>query len=48
MDFAAWEPIYKQILEDFGFDRAGDEEAARFISRRLQRITLPVYPNSKP
>ncbi len=35
MDFAAWEPIYKQILEDFGFDRAGDEEAALFLSRRL-------------
>ncbi len=35
MDFAAWEPIYERILEDFGFDRAGDEEAALFLSRRL-------------
>jgi uncharacterized Rossmann fold enzyme len=35
MDFAAWEPIYEQILEDFGFDRAGDEEAALFLSRML-------------
>jgi 2-amino-4-hydroxy-6-hydroxymethyldihydropteridine diphosphokinase len=35
MDFAAWEPIYEQILEDFDFDRAGDEEAARFLSQRL-------------
>ncbi len=35
MDFAAWEPIYKQILEDFGFDRTGDEEAALFLSRML-------------
>lgn len=34
-DFAAWEPIYEQILEDFGFDRAGDEEAARFLSCML-------------
>jgi len=34
-DFAAWEPIYERILEDFGFDRVGDEEAARFLSRML-------------
>ena len=34
-DFAAWEPIYERILEDFGFDREGDEEAARFLSRML-------------
>ncbi|MHC1754095.1 MAG: 6-hydroxymethylpterin diphosphokinase MptE-like protein [Methanosarcina sp.] len=37
MDFAAWEPIYERILEDFGFDRTGDEEAARFISHMLTR-----------
>ncbi|WP_332881696.1 hypothetical protein [Methanosarcina horonobensis] len=35
MDFAAWEPIYESILEDFGFDRSGDEEAACFLSRML-------------
>ncbi len=35
MDFAAWEPIYERILEDFGFDRKGDEEAARFLSLML-------------
>ena len=34
-DFAVWEPIYEEILEDFGFDRAGDEEAARILSRML-------------
>lgn len=34
-DFAAWEPIYEGILEDFGFDRAGDEEAARILSSML-------------
>ncbi|WP_440948531.1 6-hydroxymethylpterin diphosphokinase MptE-like protein [Methanosarcina sp. T3] len=34
-DFAAWEPIYERILEDFGFDRKGDEEAARFLSLML-------------
>ncbi len=37
MDFAAWEPIYERILEDFGFDRKGDEEAARFLSHMLTR-----------
>ncbi|AKB50374.1 6-hydroxymethyl-7,8-dihydropterin pyrophosphokinase [Methanosarcina barkeri str. Wiesmoor] len=35
MDFATWEPIYERILEDFGFDRAGDEKAAFFLSRML-------------
>ena len=34
-DFAAWEPIYEEILEDFGFDRESDEEAARILSRML-------------
>jgi len=34
-DFAAWEPIYERILEDFGFDRTGDEEAARLLSHML-------------
>ncbi|MDD3014773.1 MAG: DUF115 domain-containing protein, partial [Candidatus Gastranaerophilales bacterium] len=34
-DFAAWEPIYERILKDFGFDRTGDEEAARFLSLKL-------------
>jgi uncharacterized Rossmann fold enzyme len=35
MDFAVWEPIYKRILEDFGFDRRGDEKAALFLSNML-------------
>lgn len=35
MDFAAWEPIYEEILADFGFDRTGDEEAALVLSRML-------------
>ena len=34
-DFAVWEPIYERILEDFGFDREGDEEAALFLSHML-------------
>ncbi|HWQ47377.1 MAG TPA: 6-hydroxymethylpterin diphosphokinase MptE-like protein [Methanosarcina sp.] len=35
MDFATWEPIYERILEDFGFDRTGDEKAALFLSGML-------------
>lgn len=32
MRYSDWEPIYKEILKDFGFDRAEDEEAARVAS----------------
>jgi uncharacterized Rossmann fold enzyme len=43
MDFAAWEPIYERILEDFGFDRAGDEEAAQVLSLMLtEKNTVSV------
>ena len=35
MDFATWEPIYEEILEDLGFDREGDEKAARLLSGML-------------
>lgn len=35
MDFAVWEPVYEQILEDFGFNRIGDEKAALFLSHIL-------------
>jgi len=27
MDFSTWEPVYVQILREFGFDRRGDETA---------------------
>ncbi|ELY42343.1 6-hydroxymethylpterin diphosphokinase MptE-like protein [Natronorubrum sulfidifaciens] len=27
MEFDEWEPIYEAILDDFGYDRAGDERA---------------------
>lgn len=30
MDFVVLEPIYEQILEDFGFDLTGDEKATIF------------------
>ncbi|RLG34308.1 hypothetical protein DRN97_02765, partial [Methanosarcinales archaeon] len=28
MKYSAWEPIYEEILKDFGFEREKDEEAA--------------------
>ncbi len=36
MQFAAWEPQYHAILEDFGFSRARDEEAAKLLSELLR------------
>ncbi|MFA4877656.1 MAG: 6-hydroxymethylpterin diphosphokinase MptE-like protein [Methanoregula sp.] len=36
MEFTEWEPHYREILEYFGFDRAGDEEAARLLSTLLE------------
>lgn len=35
MDFKQWEPIYKEILLDFGWSRQKDEEAAIMLSRLL-------------
>ena len=31
MRFEEWEPIYLEILEEFGYSRAKDEEAARVL-----------------
>jgi len=31
MQFSEWEPVYKQILNDLGFDRASDEASARLL-----------------
>lgn len=35
MKFEEWEPIYKLILEDMGFDRTKDERAASLLSEML-------------
>jgi hypothetical protein len=40
MEFKDWEPHYCEILEYFGFDRAGDEEAARLLALLLPRDNL--------
>jgi len=36
MRFVDWEPIYLDILNDFGFSRKNDEEAARLLSWLLK------------
>ena len=36
MQFATWEPIYLQILQDFGFSSARDEEGAQLLAELLQ------------
>ncbi len=36
MDYEAWEPIYREILDDFGFSRVRDLEAAVLLSELLR------------
>lgn len=36
MDFEVWEPYYRQILLDFGFDPEADERSARILSDLLK------------
>ncbi|PKG32019.1 6-hydroxymethylpterin diphosphokinase MptE-like protein [Methanoregula sp.] len=40
MHYSEWEPHYREILEYFGFDRAGDEAAARILASLLDRDNL--------
>jgi uncharacterized Rossmann fold enzyme len=40
MDFDAWEPHYREILEYFGFDRTGDEDAAQLLATLLDHDNL--------
>jgi len=35
MRFEEWEPYYRQILQDFGYDRRKDEEAAQLLEGLL-------------
>jgi len=37
VDFEKWEPIYEEILDDFGFDRTRDERSARSLEAQLSR-----------
>jgi uncharacterized Rossmann fold enzyme len=40
MEFKDWEPHYCEILEYFGFDRAGDEKAAKVLASLMSRDNL--------
>ena len=35
MEFGLWEKYYKEILDDFGFSRRGDEESAKLLDEIL-------------
>jgi uncharacterized Rossmann fold enzyme len=38
MRFDTWEPLYLEILHDFGFSRDSDEEASRLLSDLLRSV----------
>jgi 2-amino-4-hydroxy-6-hydroxymethyldihydropteridine diphosphokinase len=42
MQFATWEPIYRSILEDFGFTLRRDEEAANLLRGLLKDSITPL------
>ena len=42
MDFDTWEPMYREILEYFGFSRDQDEEAA-YLPRHVLGIAYTQY-----
>ncbi len=42
MHFAAWEPIYLSIIEDFGFSARRDEEAADILRDLLKGRIAPL------
>lgn len=46
MDFSIWEPIYLQILQDFGFERKDDERAALILSHLIvENYDLQILHN---
>jgi uncharacterized Rossmann fold enzyme len=42
MHFETWEPLYQAILEDFGFSRRRDEEAAELLKDLLRERESPL------
>jgi uncharacterized Rossmann fold enzyme len=42
MQFEIWEPLYLAILDDFGFSRHRDEEAAELLRELLQGRVSPL------
>lgn len=44
MEFEQWEPVYEEILDAFGYGRAGDERARELLA---QLLSGPVYDYSE-
>lgn len=42
MQLSTWEPIYQQILDDFGFSRRRDEEAGQLLSDLLKGYSSQI------
>lgn len=42
LSFAEWEPIYEAILDDFGYDRGGDERARDLLAELVDRTIDPA------
>jgi len=40
MEFQEWEPFYKAILADFGFDRTADERAGDWLADHVDAVEL--------
>ena len=40
MDMSEWEPLYEEILEDFGYSRSEDEASARLLKTLMQNADL--------
>jgi 2-amino-4-hydroxy-6-hydroxymethyldihydropteridine diphosphokinase len=43
MQFTTWEPIYRAILEDFGFSSALDKEAAKLLNELLRHREQSLF-----
>lgn len=45
MDFAEWEPVYREILADFGYDRTDDERARDLLADLIAPVSSPSLPS---
>ena len=45
MNFSTWEPVYEAILEDFGYDRSGDERARDVLAEFARPFPIDLLEN---
>lgn len=45
MEFDEWEPVYEAILQDFGYDRAGDEHARDVLASVTESAAVDRLPS---